>query len=91
MVTQNKQPIDTTAAPTPSLTSWFRRPNPGYVPLNQVSFGALEITTPMPVPQMPAATGIRGAGFSDADLFDKLQASAPMQRIFNGARSLTRF
>lgn len=73
--------------PNPSLASWFHSPSNGYVPLSQVAFGAT-FSAPTPVPQYPDPTGVRG---NTVATFNKLAASAPMQRIFNGARNLSRF
>jgi len=84
------KPVDTVTPDPASVTlaGWFRTPTPSYVPLNKVSFGALELTTPTPVPQYPDATGIRGGVIES---FNKLAEYGPVQRILGASRVMTRF
>jgi len=83
------EPVDMQAPTnTPTVAAWFRTPSPGYVPLNQVSFGPLEITTPTPTPMMPSPEGVRGG---IVETFNKLASYGPTRRIVDRVRGLTRF
>lgn len=42
-----------------TLAGW-RAPSPSYTALSDVSFGPLQFVLPVPVPQMPDPTGVRG-------------------------------